>query len=258
MDSAVREFWDKRAESHKDSDLATCPDSHYRKLEISRIIPHIQKHAKILDVGCGNGYSTFKFAEAMPSAKIIGIDYSVSMIKYAINTMRIKQSKNVSFMVSNVLDVSRLQMKFDIIICERCLINLKDWEEQRKAITQMQYCLNTGGKLVLVENTLEGLANLNAMRAKFDLRPIEVRWHNCYLPQKELLDFLKQNFVVQNVENIGNFYYLASRVIYAKMCAVAGVEPDYNHAINAIASQMPSLPGYHYSPNYMIVARVKS
>jgi hypothetical protein len=61
---------------------------------------------------------------------------------------------------------------------------------------------------------------------------------------------------VEYVENIGNFYYLASRVLYAKICKDQGIEPDYNNPINAVASKMPTM-GEHYacSPNFMFILR---
>lgn len=40
----------------------------------------IKDHNKILDAGCGVGNITFKIAEKAKNGKVIGIDYSSSMI----------------------------------------------------------------------------------------------------------------------------------------------------------------------------------
>src|SRR5882724_7115189 len=72
---SVRDFWDQQAKEHGGSDLATAPDHHYRSLEIESILRVISaiKHENILDVGCGNGYSTIQIAKKFPEAMITGI-----------------------------------------------------------------------------------------------------------------------------------------------------------------------------------------
>ena len=254
---SVKDFWDEQATLHGESDLATAPDHYYRELEISRIIPHLTDSATILDVGCGNGYSTFKFAEANPKSRIIGLDYSDEMIRLA--NVGLKQRptlKRLSFQTGDVLHLPDMDnTKFDIILSERCLINLANFEEQKKAVLQMKRKLNPGGKLILVENTIEGLNNLNKLRTQFNLHTIKVRWHNSYLPQREFLEFARHHFRVQHTENIGNLYYLISRVVYAKLAEMQGIAPSYDNPINAIAAQLPSLPAYSYSPNMMFILK---
>ena len=255
-EDSIKDFWDKQADKYKTSDLATAPDHHYRELEISRILPHLSDGSHILDIGCGNGYSTLKFAIENPGATILGVDYSEKMIKQAIDHLHgHPEVKNVSFLMGDVRRLGDLKKKFDIIVSERCLINLTTFAEQRHALLQMKYALNPGGKLILVENTIEGLDRLNSLRKKFGLEDIKERWHNHYLPQFDFLKFARLHFKVQTVDNIGSLYYIMSRVMYAKLCAMEGKEPDYNHPINRIASQMPSLPAYAWSPNYLFVMR---
>jgi len=91
------------------------------------------------------------------------------------------------------------------------------------------------------------------------LSPIGERWHNFYIPQMEFLRFISQSkgtFIQEYAENIGNFYYLASRVLYAKQCMDQGIEPDYNNPINQIACNLPTLGEYYAcSPNFLIVLR---
>jgi len=259
---AVKQFWDDQAEAFKDSDLATAPDHYYREMEITRIMAHLSNGHTILDVGCGNGYSTLRFAAAVPSSRIVGVDYSEPMIRYA-NAALAKRAdieSRTAFVVGNVLSLSSNlainKEKFDTVVSERCLINLQNWGEQRAALLQMRQVLKPGGRIILTENTQEGLASLNALRAQFDLPTIGVRWHNNYLPQQELEKFLSEHFTIEAIENIGNLYYIISRVVYAKLAALEGKEPEYFHPINKIAAQLPSLPDYQYSPNFIYVLRL--
>ena len=71
----VKAFWDRQAEIYGSKDTATAPDSHYRTLEINRILPHIDARSKVIDVGCGNGFSTRTFARRVSSSSFLGIDY---------------------------------------------------------------------------------------------------------------------------------------------------------------------------------------
>lgn len=259
----TKAFWDDQARTHGASDLATAPDQYYRALEINsilRVIDNIKRRETILDVGCGNGYSTVKIGKKFPEAIITGIDYSEPMIAEA-NRAAIP---NVEYFHGDVLSLSRNKnlrgQKFDIVLSTRCLINLATWEEQKAGIMEMLKMLEPNGRLILVENTEAGLNSLNILRAKLDLDPITVRWHNKYLPLKEFNEFMYEAsgglFEIEHVENIGNLYYIASRVIYAKLCKDQGIEPDYNSPINAIAAELPSLGEYYAcSPNSMFVLR---
>lgn len=259
----VKKFWDNQAEQHGESDLATAPDHFYRvNVEIRRILEvlKIMEPDTILDVGCGNGFSTLEIAKANPTAIVVGIDYSKKMIEEA------KKAgagvPNVTFFVGDVLSISRhpnlQQLRFNAVISTRCLINLANWEEQKLGILQMRKLLEPDGNLILVENITDGLNKLNKVREMVDLPPIEQRWHNFYLPEKEFAAFISDNigklFSLVMSENIGNLYYLVSRVIYAKIAQMEGKEPSYDHPINEIASKLPNM-GDHYacSPNYMII-----
>lgn len=259
----VKEYWDKQAEDHGASDLATAPDHFYRvNVELRRILEvlKVMEPETILDIGCGNGFSTLEMAKANPTAMVIGVDYSEKMIEEARKAS--KGVPNVTFVVGDVLSIARhpylQQLRFDAVISTRCLINLANWDEQKLGILQMRKLLERDGNLILVENITDGLKKLNKVREMVDLPPIEQRWHNFYLPEKEFSEFIDQNlgklFSLVMSENLGNMYYLASRVIYAKMCAIEGKEPEYGHIINEIASKLPNM-GDHYacSPNYMII-----
>ena len=109
------------------------------------------------------------------------------------------------------------------------------------------------GIIILVENTIQGLAKLNELRQSVGLPEIKVRWHNCYIDEAALSRLIGWHFKVMYQENIGNLYYIISRVIYAKICASKGVEPDYGDIHNEIAAMLPSLGKYAYSPNWLWV-----
>lgn len=257
----IKKFWDNQADSFGESQLATAPDVYYRDLEIDRIMSYLRDGKKVLDIGCGNGYSTFLFAKKFPKMKIVGMDYSEKMIKMAASALKKQKkalAKRISFCVGDVLKLSKDASglgKFDLIVSERCLINLLNWDEQKKALLEMKKMLKPKGMIILCENTQEGLGRLNQLRKTCGLHAIEVRWHNFYMPEKKLLDFAKKHFKVLDVNNIGSLYYIISRVVYAKLSDLEKKEPDYMNPINMIASKLPSLG--NYSPNFIFVLQNK-
>jgi len=255
--SVIRDFWDEQARIHGVESHATAPDHHYRELEIAAILRNLSDEGAVLDVGCGNGYSTFKFAKACPNAVFIGLDFSPEMIKAAQKQRKLYDigTANVNFITGDVRNYC-VENFYDTIITERCLINILSWQEQQTAIINLRNSLKSGGKLILVENTIDGLIAINHLRVAAGLPEIRTRWHNLYFDRMDLNIFLNQiGFRVIAEQNIGSLYYIISRVVNAKLAQMEGMEPDYDSPINEIASKLPILAHYHYSPNVMWILR---
>lgn len=247
---SIKSFWDTQAALHGTDDTATAPDRAYRELEIAQILRHI-RGPRLLDVGCGNGFSTLKLKEAHTDWDITGVDYSAKMIEQAIKA---DAGNSVNFVVGDVLNLGAVaDGTYDCIVSERCIINLLSWDEQRKALLEMKKLLKPGGRIVLVENFEDGLKALNDLRENFRLPPIEQRWHNRYLDYREFQEFALEEFTITYAENIGNLYYIVSRVVYASLCAMMGEEPRYDNPINFIAAGLPTLGNHNFSPNMLIV-----
>lgn len=259
----VHNYWDTMAEEHGSDESATVPDKFYHAFEIKKISEAISNYSannnvvRILDIGCGNGYATIQLAKQYPGVYFVGIDYSAKMIKIAERQAQADGICNVKFIVGNVLDLSSMkEWTFDVVLTERCLINLKNFQEQKLAVLQMRIAMRAGGLMILVENTKNGLSSLNGLREKQSLPLIEERWHNYYIPDEELLRFFGEcqpHLSLVRMENIGNLYYIISRVVGAKLAAIEGREPLYSDAINEIAANLPSLGLYNYSPNFMFL-----
>ncbi len=260
VEKKVKEFWETQAKENKTTEFATNPDGNYRTLEINRIGDDLKDEVTVLDVGCGNGYSTLIFAKRFPNMKIVGVDYSPEMIAYANEALdrEPKLKKRVCFAVADVLALSKdkdLIGKFDFVVSERCVINLLTWTKQKASILEMKKMLKKKGIILLCENTRDGLDRLNSLRKQLGLFAITVRWHNRYLQEKELLPFIKKTFTVKAIKNIGSLYYIISRVVYAKLADLDGKQPIYSHPLNVIAKELPSVG--EYSPNYLFVLQNK-
>ena len=77
----VKEFWESRAETPVSDAEVTHADVWQRHLEIETILKFVGQGDRVLDVGCGSGYTTKHIAPHV--AEIVGIDYSDAMIRRA-------------------------------------------------------------------------------------------------------------------------------------------------------------------------------
>src|SRR5215207_5461335 len=114
----------------------------------------------VLEVGCGNGFSTERFR---PLVKHIdAFDYAEDMVARARATFG---ETNNRFIHDNILDPKHLADSYDTVVCVRVLINLANLDQQRAATRNMMARVRPAGLLILAEGFLEGFAALSALRA---------------------------------------------------------------------------------------------
>src|SRR5437879_5994472 len=89
----VKRYWDERGRQYKGSARATMAEMTMREREIKAILPYLKDGDAVLDVGCGNGYSTLIFAEKA-RLRITGIDFSSEMVNYARENAAAFQKRN--------------------------------------------------------------------------------------------------------------------------------------------------------------------
>ena len=70
VSEGIKEYWEQRAKENADSPQATTDDVYLRKLEISTLVDTIKnlslpENSSVLDVGCGDGYTTFHVAKEL-------------------------------------------------------------------------------------------------------------------------------------------------------------------------------------------------
>ena len=115
----------------------------------------------ILDVGCGDGNITAKVAQKVPNGRVIGIDFSSSMIKAA------KESfvANLSFEIADATNFS-FNQKFD---CVTSFFVLHWIENQSAVLKNIKRALKPNGKTIIImaavqEHSPIGLAFTNLER----------------------------------------------------------------------------------------------
>jgi len=264
MSEKIKSYWNERAKEASGELTATTNDIHLRELEIATVIETLKEinlptEAKILDIGCGDGYSTLRVAREFPQHKFLGVDYSENMINTAcgrLNEAEDVQLKNrVNFIVGDATQLGEVcgDKKFDAVSSFRCLINLESFEKQADAIRQIADHLKSKGHYVAIENFVEGNENLNNARRIFDLPEIPVRWHNLYFKENEFVKVAEQHFESITFKDFSSSYYFATRVVYSAMCKMRNEEPDYNHEIHQLAVKLPWTG--QFSPIRMVLLR---
>jgi ubiquinone/menaquinone biosynthesis C-methylase UbiE len=258
----IRAYWEERAEHYLADPASTTNDVYLRELEIltiARVLTSLlgPGPAKVLDVGCGEGYATLNVAREFPEFSFTGIDYSANMIRTARERLAAMPFLNqrLHFEVGDVLDLGPVcgRTTFDAVVSDRCLINLASKEDQRHAIKEIARHVTSGGYYLAVENFVEGQVAMNQARAALSLPAIPVRWHNLYFAAEEFIRFAAPEFEFLEFKDFTSAYYFATRVIYAALCQRTGEEIDYRHPVHQLAVDLPWTG--NFSPIRMAVLR---
>jgi ubiquinone/menaquinone biosynthesis C-methylase UbiE len=91
----IKSFWENQGLRHEVSHHASWGDLFAIELEIETIGRFIQPGQHVLDVGCANGFSTFRQMDLHPDATFTGIDYAEAMIAQAERARQQKKLGNL-------------------------------------------------------------------------------------------------------------------------------------------------------------------
>lgn len=248
----IKSYWEDRAASDS-SAQSTTQDYYLREIEFNVLREHIAslRPATVVDLGCGDGRTTLRLAEALGNIRFQGFDYSPAMIGNAMQNLESAGLDNVAFGTHDVCET--MIERYDLAYTTRCLINLPDKTLQARALRNIHDTLQPGGTYLMVENFVEGQVNFNQVRRDFGLPEIPIRDHNLFFSRNELLQLVEGMYRVENEINISSTYYMVSRIIYSKICAETGAQPDYFDDHHRFATALPFLG--EYGPVRMLVLR---
>lgn len=232
MGDFIKEFWDQQAINHKSSHVASWGDNFAIELEIENISKYITKGDVVLDVGCANGYSTFRMLERKPS-KIVGVDFSEQMIHFAHEANEGTGDVKPHFEVGDIRTLNFENESFDVVYTTRVLINLPNWAEQVQGMEECLRVCKKGGKVIFSEAFWEPLVLLNSLRALKQLPPLVEHDFNRYLKQSKLNSYLKEKKLKYEVIEFSSIYYLGSRFL-RELVTNPSDYPGYTNPINQI------------------------
>lgn len=234
----VLDFWNDRARL---AELAGSNDFVAKQLEVATLGKYIRPGQRILEVGCGNGFTAVEFARRF-EVDVYGIDFSKEMVKAAHKLAGESPLKGrVRFDVADVRDLPSADSNYDLIYTERVLINLPDWPAQAKAIQDITSRLKPGGRYLMCENSQDGLDRINELREACGLAAVTPPWHNRYLQDGEVAALEIGGVKLAALECYSSTYYFISRVVNAWLAAQEGQTPQYDAKINQLALLLPSI-----------------
>lgn len=121
--------------------------SGYKKLDY--IVKNIQTEfgsakCRILEIGCGNGNISTVLASY--GHEVLAIDMSEDCIRYAAALKNKLNLKNLSFKMSNAMEIQSVGEPFDAVICSEVLEHLDDPES---VVSKAYSVLKPGGILIV-------------------------------------------------------------------------------------------------------------
>jgi SAM-dependent methyltransferase len=206
--TATDRHWDARARDEIDGSKVNIADLAQRTVENDFVLAHLLPSDEVLEVGCGNGYSTSEIRRRVSA--VDAFDFSESMIVAA---KTLHGETNNRFFVHSVLAPSGIDCRYDKVVCVRVLINLSNLSEQKQAVRNFAQWVRPGGSVVLVEGFQDGFNGINAVRQRAGLPPLQPAAINYYSRITELLPAIRENFDILQVWNSGMFDLL-TRVAY--------------------------------------------
>jgi len=241
------------------SELSTMPDKNIRRLSKDAIIEaltfYILGKNCILEIGCGNGYLMDEIIKKLPDNYFFAIDSCYKMIEIAR-----KRNINCIFSTCSILDINN-ENEFDIVISERCLINLPNWEQQKQAIQKIYDSLKDNGIFILIEVFIdEAIENLDQARKEFNLPETEFPDFNIQINKKQFFGFIKGKFekyqdiypkkMMPEYENFLSTYYFARNVLYPALKGNTNLK--YNNKFVEFFSLLPNIGDFSYLKMFVL------
>ena len=132
-------------------------------LRLRMLFPHaaagagaVPENPSILIAGCGTGRHVAISAALNPQSRILAIDLSRASLAYAARRAQESGIRNVEFAQADILELGRLEERFDVVECSGVLHHLEDPVAGWRVLTSL---LAPGGKMKI------GLYSETARRA---------------------------------------------------------------------------------------------
>lgn len=233
-----RVFWDSRSDL---GETAGSNDFILKRIETQLISQRVPRGSGVLDVGCGNGDTLIHLA-LQNACDGIGVDFAPRMIAAARASCAAQNlDRRLRFEQSHIPGLRRDLGQFDVVLTQRCLVNLDDVGAQHQAFSEIMTCVKPGGIYLMIEDSHDGLEKLNAMRRLVELEPIPPPWHNVFLHERDVAAWATDEWRIEDFVPFTSTYYFLSRVVYARLARDTGEELRYDSAINLMAPKFPPM-----------------
>ena len=225
---------------------ATSPDTNLRDLEVEAIRDHLTAPGILLDLGCGNGFTLYALGTFVDRWKMVGIDFSESLIRGAEAMTPAYQGRLRTvpeFILGDAIAHIRSlpDSSVDCVLTERFLQNLPSRASQCAVIQEAKRVLRPGGRLLMCEGSQDGFDALNDLRESVGLVRIPaggpenvsaLRFQNA-----EIERFAERELHLARVAKVGfSAYFIMARVLHPLL--VSPQQPRYSARINDLARKI--------------------
>ena len=252
----IREHYRKEAELFGKDASSTMRDEITRGREVAEILRALKwlrdSEAgvdRLLDVGCGNGFLLEQLRERYPTIQLTGLEYTPELVDIATT----RGVLNCPIIEGDVRRLPFDDSSFDVVVTERCIINIMDTKDQETSFFEVARVLKSGGHFICIEAFTDGLQQLNEAREQLGLPPNEVAYHNLWFDKDWFQEVVARDFEVIEPDandleaparpNFLSSHYFMSRVVYP---AITKSEIVYNSHLVKFFAFLP--PMGNYSP----------
>jgi ubiquinone/menaquinone biosynthesis C-methylase UbiE len=226
----IRQFWDEKARTFRTDPTATLGDSLLKDIEVREIIRFIDDGQTLLDCGCGNGTSTLQIAKRR-AVDLIGVDYSEDMLRMAqinLESAKPELRGRVRFEKGDVLNLPYGEGTFDRVITMRCLQNIPSFDLQKRVILSIRRLLKTGGRLLMLECSNDGLIKLNQALSRVGRESFSPPWHNLFFNDHDLYRLSDEhNFPLIRCINVSGVYQFLALCVHHRLRWLATILPCF-------------------------------
>lgn len=209
--SPTDEYWNQRPLTESDPAKVNMQETVQRDFELKFVFQHLRQGARLVEIGCGNGYVSQQLRERV--AFVDAFDFSENMIAYA---RKAYGETNNRFFHDTVLNPRHTKGPYDIALCVRVLMNLRNFEEQKTAIRNIANMLPSGGRLILIDGFRDGFEVLTEFRQTIGLPPVVPASHNFHSSLAEMLPVLTEHFIIEQTWHTGLYDFL-TRIVFPRL-----------------------------------------
>lgn len=232
----VQDFWRTAAQAPLDADglRPTARDPFLQEVVETLMERHLAG-GRLLDVGCGDGLSTLRFAPRMDG--VVGVDFVQEYVDRAREHAAADGVRGVEFEQADVMDLAPVRERhgtFDVATSIRCLINLATTGNQDRGLAEIAACVKPGGLYLTSEGWLEGIEGINRRRVAVGLPEMTMTDYNLLIRRGHFEEEASKYFTIEGYLPLG-YYLFTSRVLMPAY--VAPERPTHSHDLNRLAAE---------------------